>query len=794
MEQIHNLVAKFKRDYRKYKDADAFKETDVRTEFINPFFQALGWDVDNSFCPLPMAFKDVVQEQRVRVKGGSHDENRKAPDYAFRIGGKTAFYVEAKHPRINLDTHKDSAFQVRRYGWSNDLPVSVLTDFEELAIYDTRIQPVYGNEAHVGRLQKLPYLTLEEYESRFKELWDLLSREAVKDGAIERLREEARTQHGTQTVDKVFLRDLESWRVLLAEDIVQNGARLTTAELNDLVLLLLNRIMFLRIAEDRGFEEYGSLRTIQSHSHIWEQLQVLFQRSDERYDSGLFGSSYASLTARVKTIDDSVFQTMFTQLYTPHSSFTYGIIPQGILGKAYEQLIAKSITVIGKTVTVEDKPDVKKAGGVFYTPSKIVEHITKKTITPLLENRSLAEAADFRVLDLSCGSGTFLLEAYAHLLAWYLNQYVADTASALENGKIRETFGRGYRLTIAERQRILVDHIRGVDIDPQAIEATKFTLLLKVLENEDDESVAVHTSSYGADGKKLQALPNIDANIQCGNALVDDDFSKQFPEIDDQSRALVRPLDLHALMREGADVVVGNPPYVRQEQLALLKNYLKRKYKDVYAGTADLYTYFIHRGIQALRPGGRLGYIVANKWMRAAYGRPLRHWLKTLEIQEIDDYGDLPVFEAATTYPCLLFLRMGVPRDTVTVANVPSLDWTQTQEALIEPHRLSLPMSALRDEGWTLAKPEVHALLAKIRAAGVPLGEYVDGKIYRGVLTGLNEAFVIDEKIRGYLISQDKKSEELIKPFLAGKDIKRYATPQVKRWLIAIPNGYTRKT
>jgi len=222
--------------------------------------------------------------------------------------------------------------------------------------------------------------------------------------------------------------------------------------------------------------------------------------------------------------------------------------------------------------------------------------------------------------------------------------------------------------------------------------------------------------------------------------------------------------------------VIGNPPYVRQEGLGELKDYLSRHYR-VYHGVADLYAYFIEKGVSLLRPAGLFSYIVANKWMRANYGGPLRRWLKEQHIEEIVDFGDLPVFTKATTYPCILRIAKEDPEESFSACQVKTLVFSSLEEYVRE-HSYAVRQQELDESGWSLAEEKKQKLLAKLKAAGVPLGEYVGGKIYYGIKTGLNEAFVIDEATRARLIAEDARSAELIKPFLAGRDIKRYEQPR----------------
>ncbi|MCB0596575.1 MAG: Eco57I restriction-modification methylase domain-containing protein [Lewinellaceae bacterium] len=241
----------------------------------------------------------------------------------------------------------------------------------------------------------------------------------------------------------------------------------------------------------------------------------------------------------------------------------------------------------------------------------------------------------------------------------------------------------------------------------------------------------------------------------------------------------------------GFDVVIGNPPYIRQEEISYLKPYLKQ-YFDTYAGTADILVFFIERGMSLLKKDGCFSYIISNKFMRANFGKPLREWLLKRRLLEVIDFGDLPVFEEATAYPCILSLQKAKPTGDFQAANVPELVQEDFAEYI---HRIEFTslQSALSAEGWTLADARTQQLLEKLKRAGVPLGEYVEGKIYYGIKTGYNEAFVIDEATKDKLIAEDPKSAEVIKPFLAGRDIKRYEVPAADKFLILFPKGWTKE-
>ncbi|MFO0793188.1 MAG: TaqI-like C-terminal specificity domain-containing protein [Candidatus Brocadiaceae bacterium] len=321
--------------------------------------------------------------------------------------------------------------------------------------------------------------------------------------------------------------------------------------------------------------------------------------------------------------------------------------------------------------------------------------------------------------------------------------------------------------------------------------------MLKVLEGESEQTIVKQLKLFHE-----RALPDLGNNIKCGNSLIGTDFNVCYQYGRDTEHRVptddayyrINPFDWESEFPEimkagGFDVVIGNPPYVRQEGLGGIKEYLQQKY-TVYHGMADLYAYFIEKGVSLLKEKGIFGYIVANKWMRANYGEPLRKWLKRQYIEQIVDFGDLPVFQQATTYPCILVIGKDKPPTAFVAAQVQTLEF-ENLAGYVNENRHSVKLSILNDTGWSLADERSAALLNKLKKTGVPLKEYVKGKIYYGIKTGLNEAFVIDEETRDRLVSEDPKSKEIIKPFLIGRDVKRYQPPAGKQFLIFIPKGWT---
>ena len=798
--KITELVERFSLQIDSYKKSD-YNETQTRLDFINPFFKALGWDMDNSQGNAE-AYREVIHEDKVKIGSAT-----KAPDYSFKLpGGKRLFFVEAKKPSVLVKDDVAPAYQLRRYGWNAKLPISLITDFEEFAIYDCTKKPNPDDKASKARIK---YITYQQYLDEFDFIWNTFSKTSVLKGSFDKFIVSDTNKKGTATVDKAFLESLDEWRIMLAQNIALRNQHLNEDELNFVVQQTIDRIIFLRIAEDRGVEAYGELKKILSGTKeegaYFKGMFHLFKEADSKYNSGLFDFKKDTLSKSI-AIDNKVIKTIVSELYYPDCPYEFSVLGVEILGSAYEQFLGKQIKLsAGHKAIIEEKPEVRKAGGVYYTPQYIVDYIVQNTVGKLAERKTPEEISKLKIVDPACGSGSFLIGAYTWLLHWHLHYYMPEfirlsetAADTNTNTKTREAAIKQRNklpltpegnLTSALKKQILLNNIYGVDIDTQAVEVTKLSLLLKCMEGETGSTINA-VMRFGE-----RVLPTLDANIKSGNSLIDVDFYDT--EFDFGEEKKIKPFNWqqafpNVFKQGGFDCVIGNPPYVRQEMLGDIKAYLQKKYK-VYHGMADLYSYFMEKGIELLNDKGLFGIIVANKWMRANYGEPLRVWFKQQSVYQVVDFGDLPVFQNVTTYPCIVIAGNNVSAlgdenpDKFTV-DVKTLQFDNLSD-YINGNKQILLQDKLEDSGWNLGSETEQLLLKKLQTTGIPLGEYVKGKIYRGVLTGLNEAFVIDEETKNRLIAEDKNSEEIIKPFLAGRDIKRYEVPKSNKYLIFTKRG-----
>ncbi|KFO67887.1 hypothetical protein ER57_07840 [Smithella sp. SCADC] len=621
---ILELIERFERNSEAYKSGN-YNETQVRREFIDPFFEALGWDVNNT-AGNAEAYKDVIHEDAVKVSGVT-----KAPDYSFRIGGQRKFFVEAKQPSINIKDAPAPAFQVRRYAWSAKLPLSIVTDFDEFAVYDCRIRPDQKDKADNARVK---YYTYQQYAEKWDEIAAVFSKDAILKGSFDKYAESSKAKRGTAEVDNAFLTEIENWRETLAKNIALRNS-LTVRELNDSVQRTIDRIIFLRIAEDRGIEDYGALRSLCNGSNTYGRLQELFYKADDRYNSGLFHFRHEkdeaeppdNLTTKL-VIDDKPIKDILQRLYYPDSPYEFSVLPADILGQVYEQFLGKVIRLSGDhRAVVEDKPEVKKAGGVFYTPTYIVDYIVKNTVGKLLEGKNPKTAEKLHILDPACGSGSFLLGAYQCLLDWHLQWYSANDPEKHAKAKkpiLYQGQGGAWHLTTAERKRILLNNIYGVDIDIQAVEVTKLSLLLKVLEDETGETLNRQRMLFHE-----RALPNLGGNIKCGNSLIGPDFyeGKQMNMLDSEEAQRINVFDWQAEFSEifkagGFDAVIGNPPY--GAAFGKTEADYFQSYYNVFSGVKDVYTCFIEKSFSILNNKGLHSFIVPSAWLGGPEYKKLR--------------------------------------------------------------------------------------------------------------------------------------------------------------------------
>lgn len=771
---IQKLVETFEKNLGEYRSNK--NETELRREFLDKFFTALGWDVDN-LQGAREAEKEVAHEFSVEIDG-----QQKKADYAFRIKRDSAiaekfdFLVEAKKPSVKIETDLDAAFQIRRYGWSARIPINILTDFEHFAVYDCRVKPKYGEKAVLNRQMLFHY---KEYIGKWDEIVSLFSPEAIRSGSLSEYVKSIKGKRGTADVDDDFLQEIERWRELLAKNIASNNEWIDISGLNYAVQMIIDRIIFLRICEERSIEPENQLQDITNKENIYKELCSLFKWADTKYNSGLFhfakeageASRADDLTLRLE-IDDKTLKDIILNLYYPKSPYAFLYIPSDILGQVYERFLGKVIRLTdGHRAKVEEKPEVRKAGGVFYTPTFIVTYIVINTLGKLLIGLTPKEAVKLKIVDPACGSGTFLLGAFEYLLAWHLKWYSENDPEKWIKNKVIVKFGNDYRLTTSKKKEILLNNIYGVDIDAQAVEVTKLSLLLKVLENASGQL------ELGME----RILPDLGNNIKCGNSLVGEDYFEGKLIVDEEERARVNPFDWKAAFPEvfaqgGFDVVVGNPPYVRPHNLEPeAKEYYWRTYKS-FVKKSDLYSCFIEKSVSLLKPNGLCSFIVSNGWLRLDSFEELRKLLldKT-SIKTIVEFEDM-VFDA-TVKTLIFVLSNGYQQDnyvkvstTQASANLSTLSFSEIpQDDFKKSYKHIFDLSINK---------QTEQIKQKMAEKAVTLG--VTFSLAFGLKTGDDDLF----------LGMEKKTNQH-KPLLRGANVHRYERTFAGEYVWYVPEKMT---
>lgn len=743
-----------------------YGETSLRVEFLDPLFCILGWDVNNE-AGHSIYTREVIHEANVTVDDEDSAHANKKPDYAFRLGGETKFFLEAKKPSVNIVERREPAFQARRYGWNGNHAIAVLSNFEDLSIYDCGYRPTDDQGPSFARLACYHF---DEFVDHFDEICSILSKEAVVNGALENV--DAREQAAKVPFDDLFLSQISSWRGDIALDIYNHYKVSEQDRLNQFTQTLLNRIIFLRVCEDRSFEDEEELLRIAS----FEELREAFAAADAKYDSGLFNY----LDDAPWKVSDYLLVSIFQDLYYPESSYDFNVVQPHVIGHIYEKFLSERVYVEDGRVRFESTPEAVESNGVVPTPKDITDAIVANALQDV--------SYPCKVADICCGSGNFLLSSYEHLVSKELTRVVSEGDASVE--LIERPSGPD--LPFWRKRQILTGAIYGVDIDPLAVEVTQLSLVLRLLEGCSGEELDAFRSNTGS-----KLLPDLSDNIKCGNSLVGYSYFDFDPSASNDIDVLraVRPFDWASEFPFGGfDAIVGNPPYIRVQNLALYTpkeyEFYKSRYCDLKMASAQLldkYMLFVERALGLLKDSSRLGMIIPNKFMTLKNGKALRKLLaKTYHICRIVDFGANQVFAGRSTYTCIL------------VATPSLIPCFSRQEVQSIPEFVSSPIGGgfeypsdyLGEDPWSFPPDVVSSHLARIDPQCSRLEDAVD--IFVGLQTSKDEAYIIEpveetpelfffNDYRGFRSSVEKA---LCRPFLHKVSLEPYGNPTPNKKLI----------
>lgn len=483
--KIRNLVQKYELNREHYRSSQ-FNETQVRNEFLDPLFEILGWDIRNTSCKSTSEC-EVLLEESLKANASTHS---KKPDYTFRLYGERKFFLEAKKPCVDICQEDEPAKQVRRYGYTAGLKISVLSNFEDLFIYDTSCPVEDADSLFKARIKAYHYTG---YEEAAEEMLRLIGKDSVYNGHFDEEWKDINLNVEHVSVDKLFLDQINAWRLMLGKQILSAMPDIDIDNLGDVVQSYINKILFLRVCEDRNIETYQALLNIADHnSH--RELVSKFREADTKYNSGLFKEL---LSESIINNVSSSFWTIIKQLYFPESPYSFAVLSSDILGRIYEIFIAQKLDVVDGELVIVDKPENVERD-IVTTPNFVIREILRQTASEIIIGKNDAQINSLKCADIACGSGAFLLELYQYLYDALVDYYLYNDRS-----KLIQTNVNTYKLPFDIKRELLLNCIYGVDKDFNAVEACKFGLLLKLLEDEDVNSLSAFHP----------ILPNLDQNI-----------------------------------------------------------------------------------------------------------------------------------------------------------------------------------------------------------------------------------------------------------------------------------------
>lgn len=643
----------------------------------------------------------------------------------------------------------------------------LISNFNEIRLYDKNDENQYER------------FYIEDLEDDFelKRFLYLLSKENILDRKLDNLIDLKIKEE--EKIEREFYTKYKTIRSKIVSQVIEDNRTYNADVLIEKSQKLLDRFLFIAFCEDKNIIPANSYKTMVLSSNENVTKHELFtmlcrnidkgnkQKGINKFNGGLF--KYDEI------LDDLVLDdVIFTELITLADYDFNTDVDENILGRIFEQSISDLEELKNDALGIETdkKKGKRKKDGVFYTPSRITRGIVEKSIGEYLNDKKLelgyeklpeltdesietqrglsakaerhlafwreyrSKVLSIKVIDPACGSGAFLIAAYDYLKKELdeINDRIADL-----KGRTQELFDGDEMYDASRENEYLIKCLYGVDLNPESVEISKLSLWLRTL-------------------TKDKPLTNLDNNIKSGNSITEFDFQEEFSEV---------------FAKGGFDVVIGNPPYVRQEDIKEDKKYLEENY-STYLGTADLYCYFYELGIRLLKTGGVLGYITSNKWLRINYGKNIRKMLNEYYIIEIEDHGKILQFVDAGVNTNIIVLKK-INRQNAQVKIVLTEENNKTFET---------SQSNFSEDGYLFLDNRLLKVKDKVDAIGKPLGEW-DIEINRGVLTGLNDAFIIDKEKYNELVKKDRKNKEILAPVLRGRDISRYDIEYNDLYLIA---------
>ena len=770
---VCSLIEQFEEGITHYL-SPAYQEQEVRQDYIDKFFTALGWDVNHIYQKNPFQ-QEVKIEKAQRQQGGL---GQKRADYAFFLSPdfkQEQFFVEAKKPVRALRQNKEDYFQTAKYGWNAGTGVSILTDFEEIVIIDCRFQPDFDTILQA----QIKYYNYKDFKNVeiFEEFYWLFSKEAVVAGNLKSFIEGLKKPKNStkqpkisggkyQSIDESFLNYIDEKRYELAVAFYQNNPTLDAYSLTEATQRTIDRIVFMRFLEDKAIEHESIVQSIATSEDPWSKFVERSRFLDAKYNGIVFKPSFID-KKDFGGAEKTIFKELCSELDHTNTPYDFNYIPIHILGSIYERFLGKIVVIKDGEASIEVKPQVRKAGGVFYTPKYIVDYIVKNTIGKIIENKTPKQISSYTFADIACGSGSFLIGAFEYILDYHKKFYNDNFDQARKDGCNYSQDLGVYVLSIKQKQQILLNNIYGVDIDLQATEVTQLSLFLKMLE---DETLTSASEMMVLFHEKI--LPNLSENIKCGNSLIGTDVLSNKLDFDLVQERRLNPFDFKyafpkVFKNGGFNTIIGNPPYVtiggKEDMTTTVEeidyyrtNYLSSGYKP------NLYTLFYEKAFKLIKEKGVVSYIVPRSLLDNKYHNDIRKFfVEKSNIQEIIKLN-YEVFDSATTGGTTICFF----QNSINPKNVVDLRVVTSEKDFPTISTIKMPQTKLLYGKYhiiTTNDPTTLSLINRINKKSKELINFCS--VNNGVNTGNASNFLLFYE----------NSNDNYRKILEGKDVNRYS-------------------
>ncbi|MCT7908443.1 BREX-1 system adenine-specific DNA-methyltransferase PglX [Arcobacter lacus] len=734
---LSELIHRYK-EIRSLTRNEDFSEQTIRS-WIQEFLVIFGWDTKDTSSIIQE--KQLSKKEKNKLKDIDSTSNR--PDYKMMITGRAIAFLDTKNIDINILTCKKSAFQIKSYGWSISAPCSFITNFDEFAIYDTTYIPSANQDANYGRI----YLTIDNYIDNFELLDNHLNKDKLSKGMLDKLysdESDMRQKIPKISTDIAFADKLSKFRLNLGNAIIDNNPQIINNNIELLsyaVQMIINRIIFIRVCEARNVEKDELLKEFQSNG-FWENFKhSSYNDFFDHYDGPLF---LRDVRLHNLNIPNEVFDELLELFYYP-SPYKFDVIPTTLFSNIYEIFLAKRLELEYGNLTEKIKPEYSKTNGVVSTPQYLVKDLIKRTIVKSdVLKHNLDEILDLKILDFACGSGAFIVELFDYMQSILIEKYLQDC-----DEKNKDYFHQKENhtvMTIAGKRKLISSCIHGIDIDPEAVEVTRMSLALKIIDDLLDYEDYSHLGVYG-----YQILNKIGENIEYGNTLVSDDILTLCPDIKKQEN--IQQHDALSifnwgedgfkdifLLKQGFDYVIGNPPYVEAKhmtnEIPIMHEYLKKRYVSSQKGKIDLLIPFIEKGVALLNNKGRLGVVIQNRFFKNEYGEGVRELITTNKLlSEVITFDLNNIFKDRITYISSLVLdKKGtdivhyntIKEDVFTLPSVleqlPSSKDNTTVFSSVKSENIT-------KEPWIFESPNLLAMIDSLSKYNIPFGKFAEVRV-----------------------------------------------------------------